>query len=311
MTEPTSTWLLDDFFSDAAIDAVIALPGFRDACAATAAQALDDHFAFPEPFRWLMMDIGRTGIGLTAYLLDATAGGLTAQALRADCKTYDVASAGRVTQVLERLQQSGDLTLEDGPARWTQRRLVPSSRFLGAFARRMLAYAVSVERLAPERPTIAAGLADDSYRRGFVLRAAAFSIARRGLFAPSYSPYTELFLQREAGMLMLFDFITRQPPGRARLLESVTLSRNALARRFEVSRAHINKLIGDAVAAGLVRQEREDLLVFDPALSTALERVFAHLFQLVRAAAATAPSEGVRLTSARRHAARTLSSSSE
>ena len=83
-------------------------------------------------------------------------------------------------------------------------------------------------------------------------------------------------------MLILFDLLASQAPGRRRLLESAPISRYALARRYSVSRAHINKLLAES---GCIECVDDDRVVFRPALSRAMERHYAAVFQLNHCAA--------------------------
>ena len=75
-------------------------------------------------------------------------------------------------------------------------------------------------------------------------------------------------------MSILFDLLASQPPERSRLLEEAPLSRYALARRYGVSRAHINKLFAESGHTEAIG----DRVVFSETLSDALEAHFALVF---------------------------------
>ena len=81
---------------------------------------------------------------------------------------------------------------------------------------------------------------------------------------------------------VLFDLLTAQEPERRRLLEAARISRYALARRYGVSRAHINKLLAES---GCIECVESDRVLFKPALSRAMERHFAAVFELNHCAA--------------------------
>lgn len=90
------------------------------------------------------------------------------------------------------------------------------------------------------------------------------------------------FLARDIGLRFLFAMIDQPPTAATRLLEEAALSRRQLAARLRVSRIHINRLLAELVAAGLVTMPADDRLRFAPALSDAVEYLFAHAFQTMR-----------------------------
>ena len=75
-------------------------------------------------------------------------------------------------------------------------------------------------------------------------------------------------------MSILFDLLASQSPDRTRLLEEAPLSRYALARRYAVSRAHINKLLAESGHTEAIG----DRVTFSETLSDALEAHFALIF---------------------------------
>ena len=83
-------------------------------------------------------------------------------------------------------------------------------------------------------------------------------------------------------MLVLHHFLACQRPGRDLLLETAQVSRSEISRRYEVSRAHLNKLLADAEAAGALTFKSRDRVVFDPRLSEDLEGFFGGMFQVSR-----------------------------
>jgi hypothetical protein len=97
---------------------------------------------------------------------------------------------------------------------------------------------------------------------------------RRDLFAFGKKRPINFFLDREAGMSILFDLLASQSPDRTRLLQEAPLSRYALARRYGVSRAHINKLLAESGHTEAIG----DRVVFSETLSEALEAHFALIF---------------------------------
>ena len=95
-------------------------------------------------------------------------------------------------------------------------------------------------------------------------------------------PLRQIFFARDGGMRMLQHLMLRQPQVRPRLLDAAPLSRAALARRYGVSRTHVNRLLSDAQAAGALRLEGRDRVVFSQGFSDELETYLAGMLQVCR-----------------------------
>jgi DNA-binding transcriptional regulator LsrR (DeoR family) len=93
-----------------------------------------------------------------------------------------------------------------------------------------------------------------------------------------------LFLERECGMRILQHLMQEQAPDRERMLESAPISRNQLSQLYGVSRAHINRLLADAEARGLLSFPTPRRVVFSPELSEDYERTMAAVIQRYHAA---------------------------
>ena len=275
---------LTQLFAEAEVSALIEHPDFRPACESVARAAVAYFIRLEPDYRWLTKDLGRAAIGLTALILDSTEGGLNGQGLYAACRASGFASAGRVLAVVERLQRIGELTIESGPDHWTRRPMRLSPRFSRRFRERARIELDGLRRLAPEAEVMKAMLDDPRGFVRYIWNVGLFSNLRRDLYGFDGQGPTDFFMSREAGMLILFDLLGSQPVERAQFLQSAKLSRNALSQRYGVSRAHINKLLAAASAAGYLTCPRTDRVDFAPVLSASLERQFALFFQLSRAA---------------------------
>ncbi|HQN51140.1 MAG TPA: hypothetical protein PK913_08775, partial [Phenylobacterium sp.] len=110
----------------------------------------------------------------------------------------------------------------------------------------------------------------------------ALSTVHRDMVAGPWTPI-EIFLSRKSGGRILSRLIADQAPGRERLMEAVTISRSGLAREFGVSRAHINKMLADAQAAGALTLSGSDNVVFTEAFSDNTAHTFALVIQFMRA----------------------------
>ncbi len=245
-----------------------ARPSFRDACELAAARRVAQFATLSPGCQWLLKDIGRTSICLLALILDASEHGLSARRLIRLAREIEMTSAGRVTLVLRRAEALGELTVAPGLALWTKRRLTPGRSLVDALRERARLEFEAAALLEPRAAAMASALEDDGAFKALLRALPRVLIARPRLMAPD--PAADFFLQRDAGMLMLFDLMGRQLPDRERLLELAPLSRSALSRKFGVSRAHINKLFADAAGDGLVRFAGPDELEFSPELSAAV-----------------------------------------
>lgn len=275
---------LDDvaaMLSDGALAALRAGPDFRAVVEELIAESLDNYQTFDAAGCWMTADVGRMALYVAALLLDAQPGGLTVAALNTSAQSYDASSRGRVAQFIRFAQDAGEITVPAGPEPWTQRRLGLRAVFVERLQRRAINEARVISRLAPEIAPLAASLEDDATYRRFLLWSAVLATRER-MVGPT-TPVT-MFLQRQSGMRILYHLTLDQPPGRERLLEDAALSRNQLSKLYRVSRAHINRLLADAEADGLLSCPRPNRVVFSAALSDDFERTMAFIIQMNRAA---------------------------
>jgi hypothetical protein len=261
--------------------AIRAHPRFRAAVLRATGESIA-HFQDQDPnYQWITKDIGRAAICVTALSLHMV-GLLTAQALTAACLKNDISSAGRVQQVIRRCQDMGELIVEEGPGLWTRRPMRMGERLIRILRERAVIDLKATLCLAPEL----AGAVDLAESEdGFLHYTIALSMItdlRRDLFAFREGSPVNYLLDREAGMLIAFDFVSTQPLEQPRLLQEAPISRYALARRYGVSRAHINKILAES---GHMECVGDDRVVFSEALSLAIERHFALVFQLNQCAA--------------------------
>ena len=272
----------NDPYSEASLQATIAHPRFFEACRQTMVASLAHYHAQSEGYRKVVKDVGRLTIAYVAQSVNAlTQDKLTTYELQRHCQYFKVASPGRVLEVVRRLTAAGDWVLEDGPGMWTRRRLVLQPSFHDAVRDRLLCDLDAAALLWPDLAAFAARLRRDRpmFER-FFNDAALKSTSQRHLYDPAASPITDHFLQREAGMMIVFELACQSPTDPERLLTEAAFSRQALARRFDVSRVHINRLFHDAEDAGWVSFPSPDRVAFAPLMSRAVERLHASIFLL-------------------------------
>jgi hypothetical protein len=274
--------------SEPAIAELRARPGFRRTVGEFTQSSVDFYLSLDESFQWVMKDLGRIGISLTAMVLHGAEGGLTAAALNAACRVNDISSPGRVTQYLNRCYQYGEITAEPGPGHWTKQRLILGPGFFHNFSRQLRGDLEILARLAPELDAARPLTEEKETFLHYVVCVGGIMASRPDLFKASPSRPPNMFSKRDAGTLMLYDLMASQPPDRALLLEEAPLSRAALSRRFGISRAHVNAMLNEASEAGLLSCPEPDRVVFSPVLSEAVEHQNALLIQLARATAMVA-----------------------
>jgi hypothetical protein len=277
MARTVSSHLTEETFA-----AVRAAPGFRRACEMASGEAVRLFVELDPAYQWITKDLGRAGIVATAAFLHC-AGELTVQNLTGACVAHGVSSPGRVNQVVRRCQEIGQFIVEDGPGVWTRRRARLGDGLLGLLYNRALADMKASVSLTPELRGAVEILETEAGAISALMYLARVSGERRDLFAFGAKRPMNFFLDREAGMSILFDLLASQRPDRTRLLEEAPLSRYALARRYGVSRAHINKLFAESGHTEAIG----DRVVFSEALSDALEAHFALIFAHNHGAART------------------------
>lgn len=273
---------IDTGFGPEAIAALEAHPRLIEACNHLARASLANHAAMDPVGRLLLEDLGRSSLYLAAIVLDKSPGGLTAANLVAATQANKTSSTGRVTEFLRLAQDAGDLVVPGGSERWTRRRLQLKPRFLERMRGRIAIEIDGARIIDPALPPSTL-LADDAALAHFCLWLGLLSTTHRSLIAGPWTPI-EIFLSRKCGGRILSRMIADQAPDRDRVMEAVTISRSGLAREFGVSRAHINKMLADAQAAGALTLAGADRVQFSPAFSDNAAHTFALVLQLMRTA---------------------------
>jgi hypothetical protein len=274
-----------DMLTPAGVAEARAHPRFREVLLVAAQGGIAHYLASDAERRWIMRDLGRMSIALTAIILQAYQGAVTAQTLIAQALTNETSSRGRVLDFLRRTQAAGLIQVPPGEAVWTQRPLVLQPAFSEVLRTRALVEVGAAGMLFPEIGSPSSVIGDDGSLRRFLSWLAVLTTVRRPFIRIAADDPLALFLHREVGMLILYDVMLGQPPGRARLLEAATFSRNALSQKFGVSRVHVNRLFSDVAALGHLSFTASDRVVFAPQLSEALEFRVAVNMQMTRASA--------------------------
>lgn len=273
-------------FGEDALRGVVRDPRLRGVAEALAAEASAHFQGLDGASRWLLKDLGRTTIYVGAFALYAFLGTLTQSGLIAALTASGVARRSRVIAFVDRAIATGRLAVAPGSSPWTQRPLIPRPVFVEVL-RDLLAG--GLRAIGPIDPTVA--LAARSLSSDRTLAAAYVTLGRTsgalGALGAPLLPRIEFFMQRDGGLKVLQELLLDQDPGRVRLLEAARLSKSDIARRGGVSRIHLNTLLADAEAAGLLTRVGHGRIVFDPALSDSYELWVAIQIQGARLVAET------------------------
>lgn len=226
-------------------------PGF-DAAARQVAESFVALYRDNRVLRLVVNDQGRMVIGWFVISLHSEGGeGLTVSRISALCERYGICSAGRAAAMVGLMRATGYLVPAAVSADRRQRRLVPTERFLtGQWSR----WRAILEALRPMRPHAAEALAaigDPVFDRAFV--GDLFDHFNWGFRFYRTTPELAELNKRKAAVLILFSlFLDRQTRDDGRSVSRLSVSE--LARRFQVSRVHVIKVLREAQDRGLVRR---------------------------------------------------------
>jgi DNA-binding GntR family transcriptional regulator len=263
-------------------DAIRHHPAFRSAIETRAAAKLSRYQAAAPIERWMTSDMGRAAMAGALLLLGAT-GGLTPGAFLSSRQVASgEVSLGRARLYLQRMLAYG-LIVADGPAPLNRDTpLRTTDRFEAVMS---VDLHISIEATAMLLPEAGDGLvrlpADPGFRVRVKDALGRILVSRPDLY-PLDAP-VRLFQDRDGGNRMLDALILDQRPDRSRLLEDCKVNRSALARSTFCSRAHINQLIRDGEASGLLTLMGRSVHV-SAALSDDVERYFAAFFFILGSA---------------------------
>jgi hypothetical protein len=252
-------------------------PRFRAAAEANAAAICALHDPLTPVARWLLNDVGRATTFTRLFFHLTVTGRVTTADLVAGARARKWPSGGRVLQIIERGLAAGLLALEAGEGGWKGRRLLVQPELVELYRRRAAAEIEAAAMVAPEVAPALQLTERDPFLFAFLAGVARVDAVGTGWRGPP-NPAIRHFLQAEAGLTMLYDLIGRQAPARGRLLEEAPISRRALAKRFHMSRSHVENVFAAAADAGWLSLTDRNRVVFSPEMSDQAERHFATTF---------------------------------
>jgi hypothetical protein len=245
----------------------------------------------------LINDRGRLLIGWLALYLreggapDGRGSGFGIGQMKALCAAAGLASPGRTAAMLAVLRMSGHIASASAPQDRRRHILVPTEKLRAAHRDRWRHVVAALREIDPE--TAALVTIDDPDFLAAYVRASADEFLG-GIRFVDLAPEVELFLDRNAGLMVLFSLMLggtdkdTVPPR-----QPVPLSISALANRFGVSRVHVRTLLRDAELQGLIRREGPggSHVTVLPPLAQACQVYFAAIFLFVAHCARQARAE--------------------
>lgn len=196
----------------------------------------------------LLRDAGRTVAALSAVYLNAS-GGLTLARLKGFLAGFGLVSPGRARGLMNLMLHLRYVTQEPGrrPRRYG---LTPS--FLASYARHEASLLDAVAVVEPAARRLADGLDAPGVLDRLVTEQGAAFVAGSG-HARGFEAWYGIFMHRLAGIQLLHGLVAQAdsfPPS-----GPIAFSAVEMARRFDVSRVHVSRMIHEAAAAGFVTTE--------------------------------------------------------
>jgi hypothetical protein len=200
--------------------------------------------------------------------------GLTASRLCKLCVERKICSEGRAESMLGIMREFGHLVPAPSEEDRRLRRLVPAESLFAWHRKRCTHFFAAAAKVMPEYTDALAALDVGEFMPSFLRHLARTHVA--GFHYVEYAPDVRQFYERSAGGPILMSIALSGagddsfPPSRP-----VSISLAAIARDFEVSRAHVRRVVQEGVSAGLLERPSADELEIPPRLSDAIRRVLA------------------------------------
>jgi len=230
----------------------------------------------------LLNDRGRVLIGMFALYLHywsvdgESPPGLTVTRMQALCAETGVASGGRVRVLLSLMRAASFLeTVADDDRR--RQLLQPGARLMSMQRERWDLQTRTTAMVFPDVARAHQVLDRDDFVAALVRQF--IDPFRAGFRVLEPIPELILFSDRNAGLVIMFDLLASGTAGdRFPPTQPFPISISAIARKFNVSRAHIQKLLRDAAEERFIERIGDDQLRLLPRLSDATQIFFATIF---------------------------------
>jgi DNA-binding MarR family transcriptional regulator len=235
----------------------------------------------------LINDRGRMIIGYLALYLheggtpDGRGSGFGIGQLKTLCAAAGIASPGRTGAMVAMMRMAGYIASAQSPDDRRRHILVPTEKLRSAHRDRWRLVAEAVRVVNPDAAA-AFMLGDPEFEAAYVRGTAGCFLD--GLRVVDIVPDLQLFLDRNAGLMILFSvLLAGEPDDTVPPARPVTISISAIAGRFGVSRVHVRTLLRDAEAARLIERSGENSgrIIIRPELANAAKTFIASMILLV------------------------------
>lgn len=240
---------------DAAYAALIAHPRFQDACRLAAQAAVDRHVQDRALSR-ILKDMRRLFLALLVLYLDAR-GAVTITSVREFCTELGLVSANSAVLLLLQLRALGFISRGPLMPDRRTRRYLPNPQMRDAFTEMFQSEITAFALIEPEAEMAAAAIADPEIFHQLILRVGGGLVRIAKNTTPG--PLTP-FAERAAGFAVLMDIALSGAPGDVYPPEGpVHISVKRIARKFELSRSHVMRLLREAEALGYLQRNADEL----------------------------------------------------
>jgi AraC-like DNA-binding protein len=267
---------------DAAYARMIAHPRFSEACVRSAHNSLTRLEGNSVTAR-LAKDLSRVFYGIFALYLDAR-GELTLTGIQEFCVETGLASPGRAAAILLHLRMMGYVARDPEPSATRRQRFAPAPIMKESVREVFRDELMAMALLDPEAGAAADRLNDPTTFQHFILYLGkGFANVARRRETNVMTP----FAARNAGIPILYHIATsgqtddHYPPK-----GSVRISVKEIARRFEVSRSHVLRLLREVEGLGYLRRDPDETTgILEEPLREALKYNHAAIFMGVASCA--------------------------
>jgi len=259
-----------DAYPEEAVQRMMALPEFEQACATAARNSValtTSNSSVARAFR----DSAKSFYALFVMILDAR-GPVTLASLQALAAELGFASRGRAAAMMMYLRMIGYLERCADQPSGRSVGFKASDKLIAVHDDFMRNELQAAARIEPEAQPAVERLHEPEFRRAYVRQMGGGLV--RLVRGPRVA--TSLFADRDAGLAILYRLALSGSEYPAR--EAIEVSLSEIARAQGVSRSHVTRLLRDAVAAGLMRQERNGAWTILEPLRKALLRLHALSF---------------------------------
>lgn len=203
--------------------------------------------------------------------------GITASQIKSVFTEMKFASAGRVDTLIAAMRLFGYVRLEPDPYDKRVKLIVPTERHVAAFLQMLQMQLTAMAEVMEEGSTGLANLERMAFMSAFIRKVC--ESRYYGFRLVNSVPEIKTFFNYHAATPILLYMMTNGHKTDTQTVET-TISVSRLSKQFQVSRAHVRKVLAEAAAAGFIARPATDTqpTVMLPAWMDTLERLYAAIF---------------------------------